>query len=105
VYLALSQLLDLSAITAALAEILGMLLLAGFIGVFFVARHMLEDAVACLHVRRLLRPGQRISIGQTSGSVSGFTLTGVVIATSGGQTVVPAVDFFRTSYSVDSAHG
>src|SRR3989338_3482543 len=105
IYLALSQLFDLTAITEAIVNVFSGILLVLLIGLLFICRHILEDAVACIHVRRLLKPGQKLSIGTTHGTVSGFTLTGVMVDTPNGLAVVPADDFFRTTYTITSAHG
>ena len=105
IYLALSQLLDLSTITAATFKAAGALLLVILIAALAVSRHILEDAMACLQTRRLLKPGQHVVIGSTDGTVAGFTLTGVIISSQGRHVVVPADDFFRTTYSTDPPHG
>jgi len=92
--------LDLSFITTNVLILVAAALLVIGLGIVLGARTVVENALLCQHLRRQIKVGSKISVGKVEGKVKSFTLAGVVIKTSGGDTVVPAVLFFSNTYTI-----
>ena len=92
--------LNLSFVTTNVLIVVGAVLLIVGISVVLGARTVLENALLCQHLKRQLKTGQEVSIGQTKGKVQSFTLSGVILETPHGNTVVPATHFFTQTYTI-----
>jgi len=92
--------LNLSFVTTNVLIVVGAVLLIVGISVVLGARTVLENALLCQHLKRQLKTGQEVSIGQIKGTVQSFTLSGVILKTPQGNTVVPATHFFTQTYTI-----
>jgi hypothetical protein len=105
VFLAASEQLgfDLSFVTTNVLLVLGAILLV--LGIAFVIsmRAFLENAVASRALRRELKVGEWLRIGDIEGTVHSFSRTGVIVRDAEGSTTIPASFFERQSYTVRRA--
>ena len=106
IHLVIEQLgFNLSFVTTNVVIVLCALLFVVSIGAIIAARTLLENALACYQLRQELRVGNKIAVGAISGTVRRFTLTGVVVETHEGDSVLPALTFFQQTYSLKRSHG
>lgn len=98
---------DLSFVTTNVIIIFASLLFIGGIATAFATRTLLESAVACFQLKRLLKVGQEVSIQNTQGRIKQFTLTSVVMDSGGAEVVLPAILFFTETYTLKGSppHG
>ena len=92
--------INLSFITTNVLIIVGAILLVIGLSIVLGARTVLENSLACQHLKRHLKTGSKIKICGTQGAVSAFTFSGVIIDTQEGKTVVPATAFFENIYTI-----
>lgn len=82
-----------------------MLVLLGFVLIVALAlvigmRTVLENMLACHHLRNTIAVGKRVEINGIEGTMKEWVLTGVVLETKDGDTIVPATFFFKHSYTL-----
>ncbi|MYM65084.1 mechanosensitive ion channel [Pseudomaricurvus sp. HS19] len=82
-----------------LAAILGGFALAFALG----AKGLVENLIACQHLRQLVKPGETITVGSLKGRVLEFTATGVLLDADAGRTVVPARELMTRSFTIQVA--
>lgn len=92
--------LSLSFVTTNVLIVVAAVLLIGGLSVVLGARTVLENALLCQHLKRQISVGQTLSIQNLKGTVKSFTLSGVIINTSEGDTVIPATLFFTQTYTI-----
>jgi len=96
---------DLSFVTTNAVIVLCAIILVVSIGAIVAARTLLENALACYQLRQELAVGDKISIGEITGTIKRFTLTDAVVETQEGDKVIPALIFFQQTYSLKRANG
>lgn len=65
--------------------------LAGFSLAFGLgARSLVENLIANIHLKQMIKPGQIVATGAIRGRVLEFTATGVILETSEGRSLLPA---------------
>lgn len=104
-YLALEQLgIDLSFFTTNVILVFCVLLLIFGLAATIASRTLLENVLACYQLRQMISVGDKVIIDQVSGEVISFSSTGVQLKTDGGETVLPALQFFTSTYTVKKQH-
>jgi small-conductance mechanosensitive channel len=74
------------------------------IGFVLSCKTLLENAAACYQLRQHLKVGDRVAVSGAQGAVAAFTLTSVVLQTSAGKTILPALAFYTSSYTIENQH-
>ena len=101
VLVAIEQLgLDLSFLTTNVILIVAAFLLILGLSIVVGARTILENVLACQQLQRVLTEGQKVEIGELRGTVRSFTVSGVIIESEKGDTIVPATNFFTQTYTI-----
>lgn len=92
--------MNLSFVTTNVLIVVAAVLIIGGLGIVLGARTVLENVLLCQHLKSQIEIGKEISVGDVKGKVKLFTLSGAVIETSEGDTVVPASLFFKQTYTI-----
>lgn len=102
VFLAASEQLgfDLSFVTTNVLVILSVILLVLGFAAVLGSRSVLEGSVACWQLRRQIHKGDHIEIDGCTGTVDGFTQTGVILNMGSTTTIIPAHHFFAQRYTL-----
>jgi len=92
--------LNLSFLTTNVLLVVAAVLLILSLSFVLGARTLLENILACQQLKRQISIDQRISVENVSGRVKSFTIGSVVVATEQGDAVIPAVNFFKHTYTI-----
>ncbi len=91
---------NLSYVLNALVTVTSVALLILGLGAAFGARTVLDNMIACQQLKRQIPLESSVHIEGKEGKVVDFTLTNVILETSGGTTVLPAVHFLTHTYTI-----
>lgn len=80
-------------LTTILYVVVGVVLAGGALAFGLGARPMISNIIGAQYVRKYVRIGQEMNIGDVQGTVIEITQTSILLETSSGQAVVPASRF------------
>jgi small-conductance mechanosensitive channel len=81
--------IDVSFLTTIISVILAAFLLAAAIAFGMGANTSIRNILACYYARKSMEAGQRVKIGEMTGTVAEITATTVVLDTQEGQLMIP----------------